>query len=29
MGSENPDKPNHTTQIVVAIIGLVGVLGGR
>lgn len=28
MGSENPDKTNHTTQIVVAIIGLVGVLGG-
>lgn len=28
MGSENPDKPNHTTQMVVAVIGLVGVLGG-
>lgn len=28
MGSENPDKTNYTIQIVVAIIGLVGVLGG-
>jgi len=28
MGSDNPDKPNHSTQIVVAVIGLVGVLGG-
>jgi hypothetical protein len=28
VGSENSDKGGHTTQVVVAVIGLVGVLGG-
>jgi hypothetical protein len=28
MGSENPDKSNTTIQVLVAVLGLVGVLGG-